>query len=923
SEHDSDAVRRGARERGVTLNTVLTGAWAIVLGGLMGREDVVFGTTVSGRPPEVADVERTVGMFLNTDEARVRLVAGETTAAFLRRVQRERVALMAHDHVGLGDVQRESGHLRLFDTLFVLQNFAGIDPVALDRAGVISDAHVDATHYPLVIIATPGERLRLTLEHDPAYAGSEAALALLQRVAAVARRLVSDDATTVGALDLLTGDERAALESSWAESVRGCSELSVADVLEVRAGRSPDAVALVCGAERWSFGELDGRVNRLARLLLARGAGPERVVGLALSRGLEMVAALFAVLKCGAAYLPLDLDYPAERLAVMVAEASPVCVLATSGSASVLPADADVVALDDRDVLVELAALSAGDLADVERPGFVVGLPGRLEHPAYVIFTSGSTGRPKGVVTPYRGLTNMLLNHREAIFGPVVQRAGGRRLRVAHTVSFSFDMSWEELLWLVEGHEVHVCDEELRRDAQRLVAYCDRHEIDVVNVTPTYARSLLDEGLLDDRDGAHRPLLVLLGGEAVSQAVWEQLRECDGVLGYNLYGPTEYTINTLGAGTEDSSTPIVGRAIFNTRAYALDSALRPVAPGTPGELYIAGVGLARGYHEQPALTAERFVADPFAVEAGTRMYRTGDVVCQRPDGNFDFLGRSDDQVKIRGYRIEPAEIAGAIEQHPQVAQAAVIVDEHAPVNVKRLIAYLIATPDADPTTLTTSVRDALKDQLPAYMIPAALMLVDELPLTINGKLDTRALPAPDFTSDTPRRPPANDRERLLCDAFATVLGLPDTQIGIDDDFFELGGDSITSIALTSHARKHGLAITPRNVLLGRTVAEIAELATDARPGAKSDVGTGILPSTPIIRWLEELTDRLDGFYQSVTVQVPAGANAHDVRRALQAVLDHHDMLRARLLRDGGAWRLEVPEPRAVDAGGLLARVDVP
>ncbi|TDC00845.1 AMP-binding protein, partial [Actinomadura bangladeshensis] len=318
---------------------------------------------------------------------------------------------------------------------------------------------------------------------------------------------------------------------------------------------------------------------------------------------------------------------------------------------------------------------------------FAPGTPGRLDHPAYVIYTSGSTGRPKGVVTPYRGLTNMQFNHRADIFDPVVASAG-RRLRIAHTVSFSFDMSWEELLWLIEGHEVHVCDEDLRRDAEALTAYLRRHRIDVINVTPTYAQQLLDEGLLD---GGHRPPLVLLGGEAVPASVWDRLAEADGVLGYNLYGPTEYTINALGGGTEDSAAPTVGTPIWNTRGYVLDGWLRPVPPGAPGELYIAGAGLARGYLGRADLTAERFVADPFCTDpsGGGRMYRTGDLVRVRADGNIDFLGRTDDQVKIRGYRVEPEEIETALAAEPGVGQAAVVAAETGVPGVKRLVGYIV------------------------------------------------------------------------------------------------------------------------------------------------------------------------------------------------------------------------------------------
>ncbi|MFD7990041.1 amino acid adenylation domain-containing protein, partial [Kitasatospora indigofera] len=359
--------------------------------------------------------------------------------------------------------------------------------------------------------------------------------------------------------------------------------------------------------------------------------------------------------------------------------------------------------------------------------------------PAYVIFTSGSTGRPKGVVTPYRGLTNMQLNHREAIFDPVVASAGGRRLRIAHTVSFSFDMSWEELLWLVEGHEVHVLDEALRRDAQGLADYCAELEVDVINVTPSYAQALVECGLLDE--GRHRPVLVLLGGEAVAETLWSKLRDTPGVMGYNLYGPTEYTINTLGGGTLDSATATVGRPIWNTRAHVLDGHLRPVPVGVAGELYVSGVGLARGYLNRPGLTAERFVADPFG-EPGARMYRTGDVVRWRQDGLLDFLGRVDDQVKIRGYRVEPGEIEDAVALHPDVARAAVVVREDTP-GVKRLVAYLVS---GEGTLIeAASVRRMLAGRLPEYMVPSAFVVLPELPLTVNGKLDRKALPAPDAT----------------------------------------------------------------------------------------------------------------------------------------------------------------------------------
>ncbi|WP_176732390.1 MULTISPECIES: non-ribosomal peptide synthetase, partial [unclassified Streptomyces] len=673
----SERLRDIARHHGLTLNTVLNAAWGLALASATGRADVVFGTTVAGRPSEVPEVAGVIGMFLNTVPARVAFDPAEPVLDLLRRVQAERLELLPYEYLGLGVLQAETGHRRLFDTLFVLRNADTEDrlDVLRERHGATAVANVDATHYPVNLVVTPGRRIRITLSHRPDVIESGYAQDLLDRFTLLLDGLTADPAAPVGSLDPLLPAEREALERENTASREPVPHETVADLLAAQAARTPDATALVFGTRSLTYAELDARCDRLARLLISRGAAPERVVALGLPRSLDMVVALFAVLRTGAAYLPLELDYPADRLALMLDDAEPLLLLSTAEVSDTLEGDVPRLLLDDPAVAAELTALPSGPV----RVGF------SLEHPAYVIYTSGSTGRPKGVVTPYRGLTNMRLNHQKEIFGPAIASAGGRRLRVAHTVSFAFDMSWEELLWLVEGHEVHICDEELRRDAEALVAYCETHRIDVVNVTPTYAHLLIEEGLLE----GHRPPLVLLGGEAVTETVWNRLRDTDGTYGYNLYGPTEYTINTLGGGTDDSPTPTVGRPIRATRAHILDAWLRPLPDGVPGELYIAGVGLARGYLGRPGLTAERFVADPFG-EPGERMYRTGDLVRRRADGNLDFLGRTDDQVKVRGYRVELGEIETALSRHPQVAQAAVIArDDPSAPGTQRLVGYVV------------------------------------------------------------------------------------------------------------------------------------------------------------------------------------------------------------------------------------------
>ena len=722
-EATSERIRSAARRHSLTLNTVLSAAWGLVLAGLTGSDDVVFGMTVSGRPAGVEDVESIIGLFLNTVPARLRIDPAEPVGALLARLQTERSSLLQHDWLGLGRIQREAGHGPLFDTLYVLQNFIGGEQEDAEfrrMHGITDVGYADATHYPLALVVTPTRRLLVGLHYRPDLVEEAAAQALLTRYGTVLERLAEALAgggtAPVGDLDTLTAAERHAVLTGWNDTAHPVGNRTVSELLSERAAATPDAVALVSSAGApaaagqpggtagvLTYAELEARVNRLARWLIGRGAGPERVVALVLPRSADMVAALFAVLRTGAAYLPLDSDHPADRLAFMVADAAPVCLLSTATVAGPVPPGA--VLLDDPGVAAELAALPAGPLTDAERPGFAAADPLRLEHAAYVIYTSGSTGTPKGVVTPYRGLTNMQLNHRERIFDPVVRAAGGRRLRVAHTVSFSFDMSWEELLWLVEGHEVHVCDERLRRDVEALVSYCDQHRIDVVNVTPSYAAQLCAAGLLAAGPGRHRPALVLLGGEPVPEAVWAELRDTDGVLGYNLYGPTEYTINALGGGTADSATATVGRPIWNTRGYLLDGRLRPVPPGVAGELYLAGIGLARGYLGRPELTAERFVANPFG-GPGDRMYRTGDVVCWRSDGLLDFVGRADDQLKIRGYRVEPAEIAARLAAHEEVDQAVVVAADSAVPGVKRLVGYVV------PAALSSDTREAAeRDQI--------------------------------------------------------------------------------------------------------------------------------------------------------------------------------------------------------------------
>lgn len=790
----SDLLRDTAKAHGVTLNSVLTGAFGLLLGAHTGRSDAVFGVTVSGREGE--GLSGIVGVLLNTVPMWTRARPDDTVGGYLTAVQAARVEAMEHEHLGLGEIQRASGHDALFDNLFVLQNFLDLDALAEMNArhGVTSVRADDSTHYPFTWVVTPGDRLTVKLEHrdeDPTDA---------RRLLDDYLRVLEDVGTSTGPVGALRG--AGALPEPAARTDVGTD--TVVDRFDRAADRDPQRVALVAHGSALTFAQLRDRSRAVAGVLAGRGIGPERTVALAIPRSLESIVALFAVLRVGAAYVPLELDHPDERIAAIVDAARP-------------------------DVILTVSAVSprlTGELIELDRPlpgaapyrTFAPDDPDRLRHPAYTIFTSGSTGRPKGVVTEYAGLTNMLINHQRRIFDPVLAEHDHRVLRIAHTVSFAFDMSWEELLWLADGHEVHICDEELRRDAPRLVAYCLEHGIDVINVTPTYAQQLVAEGLLDHPE--RRPALVLLGGEAVTPTLWQRLAETEGTVGYNLYGPTEYTINTLGVGTFECEDPVVGVAVDNTEVYVLDPWMRPLPDGVPGELYVSGVGIARGYLGQPAQTAHRFVACPFGAP-GERMYRTGDLVLRRPDGNLMYLGRTDQQVKIRGHRVEPGEVEAAFAAHPAVRFAAAVAQPDPRVDgAYRLAAYLVLD-GSDLASVAAEVGAALPD----FLRPTHYAQVDRIPLTVNGKADTKALPEAKplgVLTTVAERAPESGTEITVCEFFAEALDLDDDEVSAVSDFVSLGGHSMVAVRLIGLLRReYGPVITIRDLLTLRTPEAIA------------------------------------------------------------------------------------------------------
>ncbi|MET9611042.1 amino acid adenylation domain-containing protein [Streptomyces sp. NPDC006512] len=908
-EADTAALARWARERGVTVNTVVQAAWALVVGRLTGRTDVVFGGTVSGRPPQVAGVESMVGLFINTLPVRVALDPAETLGALLDRLQAQQAGLMDHQFLPLADIQRGTGLGELFDTLVVFENYP-LDADGLRSAagglGIVGGDNHESTHYPLSLTVSLGRSLGLDLAHRPDLLGQDR----VDDLAATLVRLLGEAAgqagVPVGRLRLLNAADEQRVLTDWAGRAEAEPDQEPLTArIARRAAATPGATAVICGADRLTYAELDERSSRLARLLADHGAGPERYVAVALPRSAELPVALLAVLKSGAGYVPLDPEHPAERLGYVLEDARPSLLLTTAQTAAALPAsDTPALLLDDPATRAALAAYPPGTPVTERADG---------RTPAYAIYTSGSTGRPKGVVIPRAALDNFLTDMADR-----VPMDGTDRLIAVTTVSFDI-AALELYLPLLAGAAVVIAGKDEVLDPDALAALITRHGGTVLQATPSLWQTLTGQV-----PQALAGLRMLVGGEAVPGALARAMASA-GRSVLNVYGPTETTIWSTTARLDGTTaSPSIGRPILNTRAYVLDGALRPVAPGVPGELYLAGAGLARGYLGRPGLTAERFTADPYGAP-GARMYRTGDLVHWSGNGTIEYLGRTDFQVKVRGFRIELGEIEAVLARHPRVSRAAVVVREDRPGS-KLLAGYVVPAADG-PAPGSAELRAHATADLPDYMVPAVFVTLDELPLNTNGKLDRKALPAPDFADRPAGRAPSTPREELLAGLFAEVLGLP--AVGVDDSFFTLGGDSITSVQLVGRARLAGLVLTPREVFRHKTVQALAaalpqspaELLLAPDPDG-ADPAIGALPATPIIRWLRELGGRVDGFNQSVTAPVPGDLTAEVLGAVVQAVLDHHDALRARLVRHGSDWTLEVPPKGALPAADVIHRIDV-
>ncbi|MFI1393499.1 amino acid adenylation domain-containing protein [Streptomyces sp. NPDC020681] len=894
-----------ARSTGTSAFMVVQAALSALLSRLGAGPDIPVGTPVAGRTDEALD--ELVGFFVNTLVLRTDVSGNPAFAELLRRVRDTDLAAYAHQDLPFDQLvealnpERSTGRHPLFQVMLALQNNTGSGPQlpGLDVRFEAVESRVARFDLAVELVesfapdGTP-QGLSGSVEYALDLFGARSALAFARRLERFLADAVTSPDVPVGDIDILDSDERHRIHHEWSGSESPWPPATLPELFEAQAARTPQATALVFEQESVSYAELDRRANALAAELVARRVGPGRLVALVLPRSVELVVALLATVKAGAAYLPVDPAYPAERIAYLFEDAAPALVLTTSGLRSTVPGDhtAPVLVLDE-----PAAPSTVGSLRK----------PSPLDT-AYVIHTSGSTGRPKGVLVPHAGIGAMArgLAERTGI-GP-----GSRLLQFA---SPSFDAAVAEVtMCLLTGATLVLAPAERLTLGPALVDLVTEQRLSHLLLVPSALAALSGTEVLP------ADLTLVLAGEALPAEL--AARWSDGRRLVNAYGPTEVTVCATTSVPESplvAGAPPIGRPLPGTRVYVLDERLRPVPPGVPGELYVAGSGVVRGYLGRPGLTAQRFVADPYG-EPGGRMYRTGDLVRRLRDGDLEFLGRTDEQVKIRGFRIEPGEVEAVLSGHPAVDRVAVLAREDRPGD-KRLVAYAVpaAVPAAavDETgALGAELLRYAEQSLPTHLVPAAVLVLDSLPLLPSGKLDRQALPAPDEQPRRAGRSPRTEVERVLCGLFTEVLGVED--IGIDDSFFELGGHSLRGMRLIGRIRARlGAELTIRTLFQNRTVAELAPLVAappaEARERVTSRPRPERIPLSPGQRrlwFIHRLDGRSAAYNMPLALRISGDLDRTALEQALADVVARHESLRTLFPdQDGEPYQLVLPIER--------------
>ncbi len=905
-----------ARTQKVTLNTIVQAAWAILLSRYSGAEEVIYGTTVSGRPADFAGVESMVGLFINTLPVRVAIDEEQAVQQWLNQLNKQIVDIRQFEYSPLVQVQGWSdvpNGIPLFDSLVVFQNYPVQDVLEQDHPDAlqlqISRAYKQ-TNYPITLVAIPGDELQLQVLFDPKLFTASSIESMLRHLGTLLEEMANRPAQKIGNLQLLSEQERKQTLMEWnSTSTELPLDKTVAEWFAEQVRIQPDAVAIVSEEQAVTYGELSRMAERLAYSFIQNGVASGDIVAICMERSIESVAGMLGIWKAGGAYLPLDSTYPQERLSYMLAEAQVKVLLTQERVREQLPPFAGriVVAEDELQAVVGEGAEADGGFEAVEAAiGAQVQLPAAagMDQLAYVIFTSGSTGQPKGVEITHRGLMNLIGWHRQTYDVQAADRA-------TMLAGVAFDASvWELWPYIAAGASIYIANEETRLNPVALRDWLLANEITLSFIPTPLAEPMLT---LEWPDKC-KLRAILTGGDRLAQYPPDTLPFAL----YNHYGPSESTVVAAACQVPTQSSkslseiaPSIGRPIANTRVYILDRKLRPVPQGVPGEMYVGGEGLARGYMNRPDLTAERFIDSPFV--QGERLYRTGDLARHLPSGDIEFLGRNDDQVKIRGYRIELGEIHAAIAEHAAVREASVIVREDRPGD-KRLVAYIVLHQKQQDDQhdqhdgAVHSVRSYLQERLPDYMVPLAFVILDALPLTANGKVDRKQLPAPaweQMLNAGSYVAPRNEVERSLTAIWEEVLGIE--QVGIHDNFFELGGDSIVSIQIIFRCTQAGLKLTPKDLFDHQTIALLAEAV---QMGSEQGPVVGDIPLTPHQQWFFELAmTNPHHANQSRLLTVPESIDITLLSQAFHSIIVHHDALRLRFaITDGIVEQRNEAEP---------------
>jgi amino acid adenylation domain-containing protein len=905
SVETTSALQQFARTHKLTLNTVVQGAWALLLSRYSGEEDVLFGATVSGRPPELEGVSRMVGLFINTLPVRARVRRDADPVEWLRAHQSHLSEAQQFEYTSLLQVKGWSevpSALPLFETLLVFENYP-VGEALKGRAGSVEVRDLqmlEQTNYPLTVAVVPGAELSLLAGYDRRRFDHATVERILGHWRSLLEGFAAGPPRSLGELRLSDAAGRVATLREWnAPAVARPSERCVHHLFEEQAARTPGATALVFEQTTLSYEALNRRANQLAHYLRAHGVGPESRVGVCVERGIEMVVALLGVMKAGGAYLPLDPAYPPARLADMIADGG-VELLLTGGEVAARLPEHGAPALCLEAIGEEVAAQSD------ENPRVGVS----PENLVYVIYTSGSTGRPRGVMVTHGSLANFSTSM-AAIIGLDPSH------RFLQFASLSFDASAVQLYpTLLSGAAVVLHRAPTRLANRDLLRFCEEQGVTVIDLPAAFWHQWIDELRLA-RTPLHPQFQVFMtGGETPSV---ERLRDLQGMLGrpakfISSYGPTETTVTTAVYQNSDGLQPYIntpklplGYLIPNARLRLLDEHMRPTPVGVPGELYIGGDGLARGYLDHPGLTAHRFVPDPFGADVGGRLYRTGDLARYLPDGNVEFLGRADEQVKVRGYRIELGEIESALARHEQVRAAVVTARDDAGGAGKRLVAYVV--PEGEHAPGAAELRVYLRERLPEYMVPSAFVTLEAFPITPNGKVDRKALPEPDLAPTAAYVAPRTPVEELVCGLFSQVLGVE--RVGVEDNFFELGGHSLLATQLVSRVREaFGVELPLRELFEEPAPSALARAVEAALAGGDT---AAMEPITPAARggelelsfaqqrlwFLDQLEPGSMAYNLPAAVRLSGALDVEALSRALDEVVRRHEALRTSFPSVGG------------------------